>query len=132
MRGEPEPMSEAEVNAAAVSSRRDLLPDIEEINSTLRSESDRGEIEGDSHIAAPSTVKRKRSFRRGFMMMLVLFVVLAAIYIYAPRLSQQVPQLEGILASYVAWVDGLRVWLDGHVQNAARWLDSVANSSSGG
>ena len=37
MRGEPkpEPVSDSSVMAAAISSRRDLLPDLEEINSTL-------------------------------------------------------------------------------------------------
>lgn len=132
LRGEPEPMSDADVNAAAISSRRDLLPDIDEINSTLRTENDRGAgANGQAEIDAPTTKRRKRSFRRGFFMMLVLFAVLAAIYIYAPQISQAVPQIDSIMTSYVAWVDQLRGWLDGHVQNLLRWLDTMATRSGG-
>lgn len=130
LRGEPEPMSDADVNAAAVSSRRDLLPDIDEINSSLRTEN--SSTGGQAEIDAPSTKKRKQGFRRGFMLMLILFVVLAALYIFAPQISQAVPAVETMLNGYVAWIDGLRTWLDGHVQNLLRGLDTMATQSSAG
>ncbi|MBD3664029.1 zinc-ribbon domain-containing protein [Sulfitobacter aestuariivivens] len=132
MRGEPEPMSDAAVTAAAISSRRDLLPDIEEINSTLRSESERGSgPDGQAGFDAPSEVKRRSGFRRGFLLMILLFVLLSLLYIYAPRLSQSVPQLDGLLTSYVAWVDQLRLWLDAQIQGLAQWLDAKASESGG-
>jgi len=129
LRGEPEPMSEADVNAAAVSSRRDLLPDIDEINSTLRTETDRGTTSAHADIDAPSTRKRKRSFRSGFLLMLILFVIAALVYIYAPQIAQAVPQVDPYLSAYVGWVDQMRSWLDGQVQNLLRWLDTVASQS---
>ena len=132
MRGEPEQMSEADVNAAAVSSRRDLLPDIEEINSTLRTENDRASgADGQAQIDAPSEARRKRGFRRGFMWMIILFVLLALLYIYAPRLAQAVPALDGVLSNYVTMIDNLRVGLDARVQGVLRWLDNAASQSGG-
>jgi len=129
LRGEPEPMSDADINAAAVSSRRDLLPDIDEINSTLRTETNPDTTSTHAQIEAPSTTRRKRSFRKGFLIMLVLFVLLVALYIYAPAIGRAVPQLDGALTTYVSWVDQLRLWLDGHVQNLLRWLDTMATRS---
>ena len=131
MRGEPEPMSDADINAAAISSRRDLLPDIEEINSTLRTENDRASSsDGQAQIDGPSASKAKRGFRRGFLMVLVLFVILALIYAYAPRIAQSAPQLDPFLSGYVTWVDGLRLTLDGWIQSGLRWLDAKASQSS--
>ncbi len=134
LRGEPEPkpgqMSDADVTAAAISSRRDLLPDIDEINSTLRTENDRSATAQDqAQVDGPSQVKRKRGFRRGLIYVILLFVLAALLYIYAPRLAAAVPALEGVLTSYVAWVDGLRLWLDGQVQGVLRWLDTKATES---
>ncbi len=131
MRGEPEPMSEADVNAAAISSRRDLLPDIEEINSTLRTENGRAGADDQAEIEAPTAKRKKRSFRNGFLLVLLVFVVLALIYVFAPQLAQQVPGVDPFLSAYVAWVDGLRLWLDGYAQGVLRWLDNLASQSGG-
>ena len=114
LRGEPEVA--AAVGAAmeqdADAPRRELLPDIEEINSTLRP--DAGPIESlDDDYDLP----RKRSgFRRGFMMMVILALIALALYIFAPQISAALPSVEPILNSYVEWVDGLRIWLDQKMQ----------------
>lgn len=134
MRGESEPVSDAAVNAAAISSRRDLLPDIEEINSTLRTGKNRtGGTASDNspHIEAPTTKKRKRGFRNGFLTMVVLFAALAALYIYAPQIAKAVPQVDPYLSAYVTWVDQTRLWLDGHIQNLLAGLDTMATKSNG-
>ncbi len=134
MRGEPETVSDAAVNAAAISSRRDLLPDIEEINSTLRTDNKRGggsASDNTPHIEAPTSKKRKRSFRSGFLIIVLLFVILAAIYVYAPQIAKAVPQVDPLLNAYVAWVDQTRLWLDGQIQNLLAWLDSMASKSDG-
>ena len=131
MRGEPEPSAETEANAAAMSSRRDLLPDIEEINSTLRNDEERAVSDDEPVLEGGTTRKRKRGFRRGLMSMLVLFLLLILLYIFAPRLAQMAPQLDPYLSSYVTWVDGLRLWLDGRVQSIAKWLDQAASNAGG-
>ena len=133
MRGEPEPVSDATATAAAISSRRDLLPDIEEINSTLRTGNNRdgSGTENGPHIDAPTTKRRKRGFRTGFLLMVLLFVVLAATYSFAPQIAKAVPQTDPYLSGYVARVDEMRLMLDGYVQTFLTWLDTMASASNG-
>ncbi|MCX7567249.1 zinc-ribbon domain-containing protein [Sulfitobacter sp. F26169L] len=119
--------------AAALGSRRDLLPDIEEINSTLRSGTSRtgaGSADVDPIIEAPTHQRKRRGFRTGFLTVLLIFVVLLVIYILAPRLSAAVPALEGPLQSYVNAVDQGRVWLDDKVKSMLQSLDSAAADSN--
>jgi predicted Zn finger-like uncharacterized protein len=110
--------------------RRDLLPDIEEINSTLRASSEnrrRGETEvsGKDHGAtAPNT-----GFRSGFSLMLLIAVVLVAAYVAAPKIVAQFPASEGAMTSYVAWVDAARVWLDNAMRNAIAGLQNLASGA---
>lgn len=130
MRGEPAP-AETEV-AQGSAPRRALLPDIEEINSTLRH--DRGQTAGPTPTAALDTPQKERrsgGFMRGFALMLALAAVLSLIYVYAPEIAQTLPQADPYLSSYVAWMDDARLWLDGQVQDLLVWLDTVATQSQG-
>lgn len=124
---EPDPIA-----AAAVGSRRDLLPDIEEINSTLRSAGDR-QISGEDAAAASEPKPRKRGgFKRGFMSMIIIAIVLAVLYFIAPMIIKSVPATEPVLNGYVSFVDQARVWLDVKVQSMLQWLDATAASQNGG
>ncbi|WP_147107847.1 zinc-ribbon domain-containing protein [Tateyamaria sp. syn59] len=133
MRGEdpaPEQVSEAAATAAAIGSRRDLLPDIEEINSTLRSTGDRETAPAADMAADPAEAAQSRSgFRRGFLLMILLAVVLLVIYVFAPDIARSVPQADPLLSSYVAQVDSARVWLDGQVAAGLTWLDNLTAST---
>lgn len=126
------PAAEAAATAAAIGSRRDLLPDIEEINSTLRSTSDRqagGAAASDSASGnAAAKPARKSGFRRGFFLMVVLALIFVGIYVFAPQIAQAVPQLDPALTAYVTQVDMLRSWLDGRVMALLTWLDAIASS----
>lgn len=104
-------------------SRRELLPDIEEINSTLRATSERG---GDAAaIDAPETLARRRSgFRMGFTTAILVAAILLALYVLAPGLARSVPALEPALTSYVATVDAGRLWLDGRMRAVTESLQS--------
>lgn len=127
----PEKVSEATATAAALGSRRDLLPDIEEINSTLRSTSDRQS--GTPAERSPDKehpAKGSSSFGRGFSLMILLAVILGAIYNFAPQVAQSVPQADPYLSAFVAQVDTARSWLDGHVSSLLTWLDAVATSQN--
>lgn len=92
---------------------RDLLPDIEEINSTL-SPVTPGTDFGTPGPAMP--VAAQRSFRAGFVLSVTLAVVLAVSYVAAPRLAAQMPALAGPLQAYAAAVDAARMVLDGAIQ----------------
>lgn len=93
-------------------SRRELLPDIEEINSTLRATSDRG---GEAaSMDAPETLRRRRSgFRMGFSTAIVIAAFLLLLYVMAPAIAARIPATAPALDAYIGAVDGFRVWLDG-------------------
>lgn len=120
--------------AAALGSRRDLLPDIEEINSTLRSGTARsgaGAADLEPEFEAPTHSRKRRGFRTGFLTVLLIFIVLASIYILAPQLAAAVPALESPLQAYVEIVDQGRIWLDAQITGLLQSLDSAAEGSNG-
>ncbi|MEM8578960.1 MAG: zinc-ribbon domain-containing protein [Pseudomonadota bacterium] len=121
LRGEPE---EPEATAAP-GSRRDLLPDIEEINSTLRSASDRAPGP-QADAAAPVAQTRQRSFRRGFATSVIVAALATGLYAAAPRISAEVPSAAPALRAYTSQVDGARLWLDGQWTRMLQWLDSAS------
>jgi predicted Zn finger-like uncharacterized protein len=124
-------------NAAAMAeSRRGLLPDIEEINSSLRHSSDRRPARAQDHAPPRTaidprdvTIENRRGFSLGFTLTLLIAVVLLALYIFAPALAEAVPALTPAVDGYVAAVDQVRLMLDTQVQNLSRWLAEVAGSA---
>lgn len=110
---EQSPEAAAAALAAASASRRDLLPDIEEINSSLRASQDREEAPDDEDTPAPEIVKDKDTkrggFRLGFTLMLLLAVIAVTVYVLAPQIGQVVPGAEPYLAAYVEQANGLRL-----------------------
>jgi predicted Zn finger-like uncharacterized protein len=105
---------------------RELLPNIEEINSTLRSAADRGSdsIE-DGAEEVDDLQQRRRGFRSGFSLMFLIGVLLLLGYISAPRIIQMMPAAEPYVRSYVAQVNSVRFWLDGVMEKAS---DNLASS----
>lgn len=124
-KGEPVAAPAAASRAAiAAASRGDLLPDIEEINSSLRSESERG-----TGYAEPMDEPkvRKRGARAGFIIVLLILALLAAIYIFAPKIREMVPAVDGPLTTYVETVDKGRLWLDAQLRRA---VDAMSNDDA--
>ncbi len=122
-------------------SRRDLLPDIEEINSTLRSASDRSRpAEADDHDTPgrPATNRSranrqgKNGGRRAFAFILLVFAFLLCLYVFAPQIGRAVPALSDIMENYVSAVNKLRFWMDGQIQDLMVWLDGKATQSASG
>lgn len=93
----------------ATASRKGVLPDIEEINSTLHSSDDSAPMT--DAVAAPPH-KRSGGFMRGFSVALIIGAALVLIYLNAPGIAKTVPQADPTLSAYVALVDQARVWLD--------------------
>jgi len=87
--------------------RRDLLPDIEEINSTLRAETG---AEGD--VVDVETPRKRSKFRLGFSIGLILATAFLLLYIYAPQIVQKFPASEPFMTNYIEKMNGLRDWLD--------------------
>ncbi|PTV93843.1 putative Zn finger-like uncharacterized protein [Rhodobacter aestuarii] len=88
------------------------LPDIDEINSTLRASADRT---GD--LAAKGTpqmrAETRSGFRTGFLSVVIVVAALVVLYIFAPRIGAAVPALLPVLETYVAMADTARLLLDG-------------------
>ena len=121
--------------AAVADSRRALLPDIEEINSSLSSTSDRRPARADDHDKpgksadprnAAAVPEKPRGFARGFSLVLLLVALLFALYIFAPALAEAVPAATPALATYVEVVNGLRTMLDAQFQKLSVWLAQIA------
>ena len=112
--------------------RRNLLPDIEEINSTLRAstERERGEPGGGVPVEAPP--ERRRGFRVGFGVVVVLAAVLLIAYVLAPSISARVPAAAPVMHAYVASIDRGRSWLDARMQAAVKVMKARDEDGSGG
>ena len=122
---------EAEAEAGAPlprASRRGQLPDIEEINSSLRATGDRDSATGE---AAYGEAPRRGSFGRGFMLMILVALILAVLYLMAPKFVAQVPALKPALDGYVGAVDAARLYLDGLLQNATGAVEKVSPPPGG-
>lgn len=102
--------------AAKPQSRREMLPEIDEINTTLRATSERREGEAAAVADSLPAARNASAFRTGFVLMLLLGLAVAFLYVMAPKLSEQIPAAKGALDHYVALIDGLRIWLNGAVR----------------
>jgi predicted Zn finger-like uncharacterized protein len=106
-------------------SRRELFPDIEEINSTLRASS---EPRGDESEAGTETYvgADRRGFRTGFLMIILIAVLLSLVYAMAPQIVAAVPASESAMQAYVDGVDWARLGVDAALQSAIRSLRSLS------
>ena len=108
----------------APASRRDLLPDIEEINSTLRQDKKSANRE------EPETQAQKNaSGRRGFRAAIILLLLAVAVYVYADLITSNVPQLAPYLDAYVAQIDQWREALTDQTSGFLTWLQAQADQA---
>ncbi|SFR32099.1 zinc-ribbon domain-containing protein [Litoreibacter janthinus] len=112
--------------------KKELFPDIEEINSTLSPEAAEAEAEAARLAAEGGELAPSRSsgFRLGFGLMLLLAVGLLVLYVYAPQLAQKSPSWSGALSSYVSTVDSMRVWLDTAAQGLVEKIGVTLSDQS--
>ena len=107
--------------------RRDLLPDIEEINSSLKGGAEPPVLtEAEVEQIGQSNA---RGFRSGFAIAMLVAVLGLAAYVAAPRLVAMVPVTEGAVNAYVGAIDSARLWLDGLMRQAT---DAVRQASDQG
>jgi len=125
---------EPQTTEATASSRRGLLPDIDEINSSLRSTSDRRPSEADDYdrpgnmpSPRPEVTTSGSGFRIGFSTAVVIAIGLFCLYAFAEDIAARFPQLGAPLARYVDAITEARLWLDTQAQAALIWLQQTAN-----
>jgi len=138
LRGEPEeetPASEPDAEDIDPSSRRNLLPDIDEINSSLdaspsapQNETPKPEAWHEPEYAPP----KRSGFKRGFVFAVLLGAILLAVYAYAPKIAEMVPALDGPLEIYVEKANELRVLIDEQFGWIREWLQDMSSPASGG
>ena len=104
----PDPADQQDIDPG---SRSNLLPNIDDINSSLDAPSVRSGDMGVADAELADTAQQRGGFRRGFLWSVVVFVLLTLAYLYAPDIAGLSPALEGPMTSYVETVNALRTWL---------------------
>lgn len=131
MKGEAEAHSDAAESSPKAAAKREMLPKIETINSTLRATSEKRP--GDGAAVAEtmgSTEKRASGFGRGFVFAVLLIVVALMVYVLAPKLTRMLPALADPLGAYVVFVDGLRLTVDQLLQDVTARIASWSGKTS--
>jgi len=126
LRGVQDAESEQSEDTVAPS-RRNLLPDIEDINASLTPDTKQ------DHIAPPptdpsATVAPKDGFRSGFRLALILATLGAILYVFAPQIAEAVPAIAGPLESFADAVNAWRTALNEFVQTVAASLTGDDNN----
>jgi predicted Zn finger-like uncharacterized protein len=129
MRGAPDP--EPVAAPMPPKSRGQMLPAIEEINSTLRATNNRNSDEDAAiYDTMVEPAAKKGGFRRGFLTLVGLAVVIVVLYLLAPLIKVQVPALAGVVDAYVAIVNAARVALDAGLRSLVGLLQSLASGQT--
>ncbi|MGH1367968.1 MAG: zinc-ribbon domain-containing protein [Maritimibacter sp.] len=106
--------------------RRDVFPDIEEINSTL----DGGDPVDPGNLGAQDVQGQPRNgFKRAFSVVIIIAAVALAIYMFAPQIAQAVPALKPALTAYVDAINGLRSGVEGMMQNTIDQIEDAAQTT---
>lgn len=129
LRGEPDGADAIDELNPDPGTRRNLLPDIDEINSTLNSDADDGAHRMDpDDLETP--VQSQSGFRRGFMTVVLLAIIGLLLYMFAPQLAETVPALSGALNGFVEVVDQARAWLDQTVGGMMGTRDGMSSEGN--
>lgn len=111
VRPEPvRPPARAAAGTQRRSERRQLLPDIEEINSSLRPD-ERGATDDDDASASDAVPRSRTGFRLGFFGCCLVVLGLVALYVFAEPIARAVPALTDALVGYVEWINARRLEL---------------------
>ena len=127
LRGAPDEHTEADepedIDLDEHTSRRNLLPDIDELSSSLGPEQSSSDVVASATTDATAVhVPPKSGFRTGFRLAILLIFLALLLYIFAPKLAEAVPALAGPLGQYTDMVNSGRTALDGMLTNFASSL----------
>ena len=91
------------------------MPSIHEINATLSERAESVDLSGLT-VAEQEEVVKRRGFRRGFVLMLLLIAILITPYFFVDEITEKFPQTQEYMDRYVVIVDDGRIWLNEQVQ----------------
>ena len=117
----------------APGSRRELLPDIEEINQSLRA-APLGAAGADRDMSTPlgraaqrdEEAAQRSGFSAGFRFSVLLALLAIALYAFGSPLIDAVPALDPVITPYLEVIDTGRIWLDGQVRALWQSLEGAA------
>lgn len=112
--------------------RRDLLPDIEEINSSLRAKSvlRSGATAALTEEEREERARRGRGFRIGFSSILLVALFAILLYSYADTVVETIPGLRAPIEVYVSQINAFRIWLDGQMVDGASAISGVLQGAA--
>lgn len=100
----------AQQEPASAPGRRNLLPDIEELSSTLAPGASDGNtpdaLEDLTNAASPSA--SSRGFGKGLTVVMLVALAFVMVYVFAPLIASLVPSLRPTLVTYVGMIDSAR------------------------
>lgn len=115
LRGVSSPQADpAEDEDIDPATRRGLLPDIDDVNSTIASaqpavREDLSARDG-SRVTTPE--RSTGGFRRGLRLAVLLAILATAVYIFSPQIAETIPATADPLVAYVETVNGWRAQLN--------------------
>ncbi len=109
------PKRPAATATAEDSGQKNALPDVQAINTGLKSGSD-----AKSKETASEAPRKSGGFLRGFALIVIIGIILLLVYSNASQISEAVPQADPVLKSYVSFVDQARLWLEAQTGGAAQ------------
>lgn len=119
----------AGVAGAAADANLRTIPSIDEINASLRARAQASDTSGLNEAEKNEATKR-RGFRRGFSIVLILMAILIAPYFFQDQINANLPQLSEYMTTYVATVDQLRLWLNDQLQNIQALIADFTSSDA--
>lgn len=114
--------------AHSAGSRRGLLPDIEEINSTLTSTGERNAADTIEDVVQEA--RSRRGFRFGFMTVLLVVGAMMVLYLFAPQISNAVPAARPALTGYLDWANGVLDTINATLQLAVDAMSGLVATPS--
>lgn len=104
--------------------RSRILPDIEQISSTLNASNVHMETIRDA-TPVPEPEEGRRGFRLGFGVSLLVGLILLAIYASTPQIVARIPAAEPALTAFGEGVNALRGWMDQVMKNVIRSINGA-------
>jgi len=104
------------------SSRRNLMPPIEDVDTQPTKAAPMVEI---SPTSGPEDdVPPLNNRQRGILAALTLLGALAALYVFAPKITEAFPAYTDWVNFYILWVDDIRQWLQNSVSRILEYRQS--------
>ena len=118
--------------AADVAPSHHLLPDVEEINSSLIAPvPSHKSLPTAGPMPAPPRRKHRRAFRVGFLVAILILALLSGPYIFATEIIATFPQVSAPMNQYILVVNEYRQMLFEYSQDILVILQNATGSSAG-